>query len=422
MATARDRALLQLHLPDGWPDHGDAEAPFRYALFDGAARVAGSAPLASVPRGQTVIGVAPASAVTFVRVQLPDVRGARLAQVLPLAIEDAVATPPESVHAVLVEHVPAGESLVAVVDREWLDLAMRALAAHGIQPARLVVETELAAERVARERTDAWLVVRSAAGGFLVAEGGEVTILDLGESPGAVPLALRLVRDQYAASGRLPDEVLVLTARGAAAPDVAAWSAALELPVRAGGEWHPELLDARAAQATDLLRGAFAARRPAGGRASGLRLAAYAAAALLGIHVLLTVGDWVRLAAEARSLESRMAADFRRIFPDTQAIVDAPLQMRRRLAELRRESGVVDASDAVPLLAAVAPGLSAAGAQAERVRYERGELEVEVTLPGAAGREALEKRLSVPGYRVRIERMSKGAAGNVAVLRVSAAG
>jgi hypothetical protein len=43
---------------------------------------------------------------------------------------------------------------------------------------------------------------------------------------------------------------------------------------------------------------------------------------------------------ERRAIEARLAETFRSVFPDAQTIVDAPLQMSRKLAQLQRERGV----------------------------------------------------------------------------------
>jgi hypothetical protein len=68
------------------------------------------------------------------------------------------------------------------------------------------------------------------------------------------------------------------------------------------------------------------------------------------------------------------------------------------------------------MLGAAGPAVVAAGLHTERLRYERGTLELEVTLPAGTGRDALERRLAVPGYRTRVERTSVGPAGEVALL------
>lgn len=422
MASARDTTLLQLHLPDGWPQAGGAEAIFRYALRRGSERDMGSATLADLPPAADVVAVVPASAVTFVRVVLPDVRGARLAQLLPMAVEDAVASPPEAIHAALVEHVPGEESLVAVVERAWLRDALEALRARGVRPSRLVVESELAVQRAAAERIDVWFVVLKPSGGFVASRHGALAALDVPDEPGRVPVALRRLCEEHAGMGRGPDELAVFAAEGTDMPDVRVWGRVMQLPVRVGGRWRPEKLDVRRGRLTDLLQGEFSGARPAAGVPFAIKAAAAAAGVLLAAHAALTIADWAWVWSETRALNARMESEFRRLFPETRAVVDAPLQLERRLAALRRESGAGDRSDLLPLLAAASGPLAGLGAQAERVRYERGELEVELVVRGAEGREALEKRLAMPGYRVRIERLSREADGQVAVIRVAAGG
>jgi general secretion pathway protein L len=337
-----------------------------------------------------------------------------------MAVEDAVASAPEDIHAVLVEHLPDGESLVAVVGKAWLKDVLHTLSGAGIRPSRLVAESELAALRAAAERTDPWLVVRTHAGGFVVSRNAALGTLDVQDEPGRVPFALRRLREDHAAQGTLPDEIIVFGSEGLPDPDLRIWGRVLQLPVRSGGVWRPEDMDARRAASTDLLRGGFS---PGGGALQvprALKAAGIAAALLAAVHVALTIGDWARVSFESSTIRSHMEAEFRRLFPETTAVVDAPLQLQRRVADLRRSSGAGDASDLLPLLAAVSPALGAMNAQAERLRYERGELELEVLFPAGEARSAIEQKLAVPGYRVRIEKLAREANGQVAVLRVSA--
>jgi general secretion pathway protein L len=422
LSYARDRSILQLHLPEGWPAPDASDRAFRYARYTACTRDTGVAELSAVPTAATTIAVAPASAVNFVAVNLPSVRANRLAKLLPLAVEEAVATPPEEVHAVVVDRVPTGTSRVAVVNKDWFTAALDTLAAHGIRPARVIVETELAAQLVATEAAHPWLVVRLAGGGFACLGDGEIIALDLGADATDLPLALRLARSTHRRRGEAPGEIVVFSSPDASAPDLDRWGRLLEIPVRSGGEWRPEFIDGRALRASDLLRGGFAPKTHASGVSRSVRFAGITAGAVLAAHTLLTFGDWWRLAAEKRQLQTQMETQFRQIFPDAQVVVDAPLQMQRGLGRLRREAGVPDASDFVPLLAAVGPLLTAAGVHTDRMCYERGALELEVTLPAGEGREALEQRLAVPGYRVRVERTSTGASGEVAMLVVSAEG
>jgi general secretion pathway protein L len=421
MSHAFDRSVLQLHLPVGWPS-ADGDAEFRYARRTGDACETGVARLSEIARAKTTLAVIPASAVHFVRVCLPRLRQARLARLLPVAVEEHVATALEDIHAVLVEHVPGGDSLVMVADRAWLIALLDALARVGVHPARVIVETELAARLAAHSATSAWIVVRAAAGGFARLDAGEVIALDLGVQGSDAPLALQLARSTHRRRGETPDEILVLSEPGLPLPDFELWSRTLDLPVRGGGDWRPELIDGRGLHATDLLRGFPAIGGAAAGWSRTAKVAALAAGGIVALHALLSLGQGWRLAAEQRALRTQMEARFREIFPDAQVVVDAPLQMQRSVARLRREAGVPDAADFVPLLAAVAPALTSAGVRTERLRYERGALEVDVTPPAGATQATLAKQLVLPGYRTRIGRAAAAAAADTVTLFVQTEG
>jgi general secretion pathway protein L len=78
-------------------------------------------------------------------------------------------------------------------------------------------------------------------------------------------------------------------------------------------------------------------------------------------------------------LQADMAASFRQAFPEARVVVDAPLQMRRNLADLRHAAGQPDSSDFLPLLAKVAPIISGV-AQIQSMQYEHGMLKLELRL------------------------------------------
>jgi general secretion pathway protein L len=143
---------------------------------------------------------------------------------------------------------------------------------------------------------------------------------------------------------------------------------------------------------------------------------------VLGVHGLLTAGDWLRLRYEAGALRSEMEAQFRKAFPDARAVVDPALQMGRSVAGLRRAAGEPDAADAIPLLARIAPALKAANVRTQAVRYERGQIELELALPAGESREALAARLRAPGIVVRVEKVASSAGGATATVRVAAEG
>jgi general secretion pathway protein L len=278
----------------------------------------------------------------------------------------------------------------------------------------VIVESALAAER------DAWTVVWNGAGGFAALGSAEAIALDA-SNEGRPPLALKLAAEERRARGEAPRQVRVLLAPGATLPDLARWSESLHLPVAEGGRWQPELVDARRVSTADLLAG-DSAFEWGGGWLQRLRPVAIAAAAVLGIHAVLTLGDWLRLRIEAGALQSAMEKEFRAAFPDAKNVVDPALQMARNVADLRRAAGEPDAGDVLPLLARVAPAIGAAGARTLAMRYERGQIELELALPAGETQDALVSRLRTPGVVVRVERVTAGTAGPVATVRLSAEG
>src|SRR5579864_3766329 len=163
-------SVLQLHLPERWPDGASFSAPlFHWARYDGANTQFGSSPLEEITPGRQVIAIAPANRVLFTRARLPQGRAARDPKVLRNAIEDSLVSGLDDIHAVPLAVLPGGESLVAVVDLRWVKSAYEELEAHDLTPVRLIAEGELFGE----DSTRTWTVVRTSAGGFVHTGGYE---------------------------------------------------------------------------------------------------------------------------------------------------------------------------------------------------------------------------------------------------------
>lgn len=77
------------------------------------------------------------------------------------------------------------------------------------------------------------------------------------------------------------------------------------------------------------------------------------------------------------TLDNRRAAQvalLKSTFPQVSAVLDAPVQMRREVAQLRTAAGKADEGDLEPLLQAAASAWPAEAAAAEQVRFEPGRL------------------------------------------------
>jgi general secretion pathway protein L len=417
MARRDAKRVLQLHLPDRWRGRITRdEPPFRWALRTRGRTQSGVTRLAELPPADEIVLVVPVSRVGFVRTQLPAGPAWRLAKLAPFAVEDAVVTAPEELHAVVLDETRDGARLVAVLDRAWLAPAVGELKALGFRPDRAIVESALLGEH-----NEAWTLVWSGNGGFLTFNGIEAVTLDAA-ADGHVPLALKLAIDEWRARGRPPRAVRVLVTEGAEPPDVASWSESLHFPIAIDGSWTPEAFDADTTACPDLLRGAHADRRADAEWTARFRPVAILLGAIVAVHVLLTVGDWVRLGSEARALRNQTEREFRTAFPEATTVVDPALQMRRNVAALRRSAGEADAADFVPMLAKLAPVLASLGGSPQSLKFERGEIELQLPItPGETG-ERLARRLQVPGLRVRVEGVASGAGAPIATIRLSAQG
>ena len=313
-------------------DRPEPSTDFPWILMDarGQALREGATPLAEAPRADEVEAVLPAERVLFARLELPRVNAATIRQLLPYAVEDRLLADPSHIHAVAGRTNARGETLVAVVDRGWLQLMLTALTQAGLRPRRAWCESAL----LAGGRGD-WNVVCGVERGMLVDDEGVSATFD---RAAGLPLALRIALDESAARGDRPRSVRVHTAGGAPLPDLERWSAESGIPFMPGSRWEAIAAGAPSPGAVDLLQGELT---PGAGRARRIPRSAMAlAAAIAAAHLAFTALDAWRLQRERGWLEARREAIFREAFPEARVVVDPELQMARNLAELRRSRGL----------------------------------------------------------------------------------
>jgi general secretion pathway protein L len=350
-------------------DRPGIDTPFAWCLRDGRGQASreGAGPLASVPRGNAVEAVLPASRVLFARLRLPKVNAATIRELLPFAVEDRLLADPAHIHAVPGATNARGETLVAVVDRAWLQEILAILARAGLAPARVFCETAL----VPSER-GVWHAVLGAGRSFLVEDDGHAVAFDrpAGTEP---PLAVRIAAAEAAERGTRPGQLRVLVEPGLPMPDAAAWGERTGMTVTAAESPLP-LAAAAASTAIDLQVGDFARRAPLFASPRVPPLAWGLAAAIVVVQLGFTAFDWWRLERERRSLEAERESIFRSAFPEAKTVVDPALQMRRNLAELQRAHGRASASDFLALATAAA---KSDPSPARRITYAGGRFEVD---------------------------------------------
>lgn len=393
--------MLILVLPDGAAPH--ARYPHVLVTEGSAAdapALASAQGLPPVRRGEEVVAIVPAHALSWHRVRLPrgvGPRSPRLRTVLNSLLEDRLLDEPERLHVALGGQASAeGETWVAVCDRTWLREHVQALEAAGRAPDRIVPEAAPLDEttgtrptvQVLGEADDPRLRVCRSAGVIELPFSREAWALALGGDGGGGA-----------------DDTLAVQAE----PAVAALA---EQTLQRRVRLQPR--DARWAQAAaspwNLAQGEFAQH---GGRGALRRMAVAAreflqsplwrplrwgVVALLLVQIAgLNLWAW-RERADWRARQAAIDGVLTRSFPGVRVVVDAPAQMARELAQLRQATGASSHEDLEPMLAALAASLEP-GAALTALDYQSGALRVSGPATDDAALARLEAPLRERGYR-----------------------
>jgi general secretion pathway protein L len=345
-------------------DRPDANARFAWKLLGARNELLreDTTPLSEAPRAEEVEAVVPAERVLFARLKLPRVNAATIRELLPYAVEDRLVADPAHIHAVAGGHTHQGETIVAVVDREWLQAVLDMLARAGLHPTRAWCESEL----LAGGQGD-WNIVMRPERGMIVDDHGVAATFD--PTP-ALPLAVRLALDEATARGNRPALVRVHNAQGVALPDLAAWTQETGVPFKPGTHWEELAAGQPESDAINLLQGEFAPRSARSG-ARLPRAALWLAAAIVILQLGLTGFDTWRLSREHAELEARAEAIFRATFPEARVVVDPQLQMARNLAELKRSRGLAGGDE---FLVRMTEAARAAPGAVRSVEYANGKV------------------------------------------------
>jgi general secretion pathway protein L len=320
-----------------------------WKLFDarGELRREGLGPATEMPHAKELELVLPTERVLFARLKLPRVNAATIRELLPFAVEDRLLADPSHIHAVAGAKNARGETVVAVVDRGWLQARIDELEAAGHRPTSAYCESAL----LAGGHGD-WHVVWGPTRGMLVDDEGVGASFDRG--PG-LPLALRVAVDEAAERGEKPTSIRVHTQGAESLPDLARWSSDSGVAFTPGTQWEALALDQPAANYIDLLQGEFA---QGGHRARFAipRAALWLGGAIVLAQVAFSSADAWRLGKERDRLKQRQEAIFRGAFPEARAVVDPELQMARNLEEMKRARGLAAGDDFLAQLTRVARG------------------------------------------------------------------
>jgi len=379
-----------------------ATGSFEWVTLDGNGSVleSGTAPLRQPPFTGACELLIASDLVLLDRVPAPAAQQRRISSALRFLVEDSAIPDPERLH-VVAGNSPARDTLcVGIVDRQWMEQMLGRLEHSGLI-ARSAYPECLLPELLPRT----WTVVWNGDESFARTGDVEGFALDSTEH-GEAPVSLRLALDEARNAASIPERLIVRVAAGAAPPDAEQWSTALGIPVELGPEWR--WAGARRKPGLDLLQGEFAPRAMERDWTRVLRRPAILAGVLAIIGGCGIALDWSAKAHERGALQTEMEGIFRSAFGENAVVVDAPLQMDRALAQLRRQSGQLGAEDFLALFSAVSDRLlDPAKHRIESLAYVNGALSLSIRPNDAAQFSAqfneMRAKASIPGLEIKLE-------------------
>ena len=99
-------------------------------------------PFTGLPRTSRSVVIVPAARMRTLIVAVPPTPPAKLPAVVRFALEDQLAGEVDAQHVVIAAR-REGAAVVHVLERRWLQQVLAELAHHGVQPLRVVVESDL---------------------------------------------------------------------------------------------------------------------------------------------------------------------------------------------------------------------------------------------------------------------------------------
>ncbi len=371
---------------------------YEWVLFDGLNNVLRQNKdlLNNLPAADEVEVLVPTTWVSFTPATLPAGNRKRLLEALPYLIEEHLVASPEQVQVVIAETNDANRAILASIDKQILAGLLSTLKTHNIHPNRV-----LPASLITKFSHDSWAMVCDS-GQFFLRHASSSGISMTEEDDGSPPIELQLIVQQAKSAQTLPEEIIVY---GNHNLDLASWSATLGVHfVANSADWKRV-----APQNTmNFLQGSFA---PLSQGWSVLSQARPALFMLAGIIMLALIGssiDWARKSYEKNQLDQEMKALFLSVFPDSTNIVDAPLQMQRKLSEMQHASGETNSGDFLPLLANISTHASSL-ANITAMHYQDEQITISLKATNEEAARALAQKSIIPGRITVVENIQANA-------------
>jgi general secretion pathway protein L len=389
-------SILRIYFSSQWRDSASS-CPWALCEDSGAVVQSGTGALATMPKAGECIAILAPERVLFVNVKTPPGSRRQWKTALPFLAEGQTLPDPEENHVVLAAQPAGGQAALAIADKAWLRRVADACRTAGL-PLRRAVPEVLLPPLVKSGWTIAW----NGSGGFVRNGACSGMALDAGDGASA-PVALRLMLNDTS----LPQPESMTLRLMPGTETMPGWDN-FPVQMKAGDPWDWRRAPIPA-DVPNLLAGELAPPSRPQEWWPRLRPAAYILLALLLVETLGGNLQWAVLAHEEGSLKQAMEHAFRKAFGNEVAMVNAPLQMRRNMADIKHGAGQEDDNDFFPLMDLSARALAKLPAGSVReVHFEGGQLEVEVNAASAAELDALQAALRNSGLAVRADTHGAG--------------
>lgn len=343
-------------------------------------------------QGRRVVLLLPASEITLAEPELPVRGGPRLAQAVPFALEEQLASDVETLHfAIGGRSAGSVGTPVAVVARATMDRLQAQWDAAGLMPDAAYADScalPTAATGCTLLLDESLLYVRRA--------NGLPYVLD------AVPLPAAL---EFALAGRESGEHVTFYTSTAeyerhreAIEGLRAHTATLQVKLLPDGPLPLLASQAVGGAGVNLLQGPYARRSSFRTSMREWRLPAALAAALVLVFFTGQILSWWQLSRAEKALDAQIAEVFSRVLPG-QPVVDARAQIQGALG-----AGGAAQSGLLPAISVLAQAMSQApAARVETMSFRGNMLELSLTAPSIESLDGIKQAMSRDGLVAELQ-------------------
>ena len=370
----------------------------------------GTSDLSELPICNETEVVIPTCLVNFIDIQLPEVTGKRLDEALPFIVEEFVLSSPEELHVVVASR-KGGRATLAIIKKAWMKECINALSEAKVHAKRMFPDFLLLALK-----EDSWTFTQQGSSILVRTSQTEGFEFNLADNDGSlVPHLLRMAlneKDQLS-------QPAGLVAYGELAKTITEWASTLGIHGETAieQEWQSNSLSAP----FNLLQKEFSPPNDLLQRLYQFKACAVILALVLAMQCILTLIDVGLQYRQSRQLDQEMIALFKASFPESTTIVDAPLQMQRKLDEIKHAGGDVGSSDFGPLLASISQTLGAIPPEKLiSMAYQDRKIIIAFREESFDQAEALQKKLLSAGLTASLEKGHVNGASTEVQLMISA--